>query len=58
MTFVHYWVNQHGVAAIEHIHIDRGVNGGIFCSDMLVLDESERCLKNFRFIGQNIWSDK
>jgi hypothetical protein len=42
MTKCHYWVGQHGVGDMEYALVDRGANGGICGTDMLVLEGSER----------------
>jgi hypothetical protein len=42
MTKCHYRIRQHDVADMEYALVDRGANGGILGTDMLVLEGSER----------------
>jgi hypothetical protein len=42
MTKCHYQVGQHDVGDMEYGLINRGANGGVCGTDMLVLDDSER----------------
>jgi hypothetical protein len=43
MTKCHYRVGQHDLGDMEYALVDRGVNGGICGTDMLVL-EGSKCL--------------
>jgi hypothetical protein len=42
MTVVQYCIGQHHITIMDKVLIDRGANGGICGSDMLVLEGSER----------------
>jgi hypothetical protein len=54
MTMVNYRVSQHDVTSMEHALVDRGANGGICGSDMVVLEGSERFVDVFGLAGHKV----
>jgi hypothetical protein len=52
MTHCHYRVGQHDVGDMEYALVDRGANGGICGTDMLVLEGSKRFVDVVGLAGQ------
>jgi len=54
MTRCHYRVGQHDVGDMEYALVDRGANGGICGTDMLVLEGSERFVDVVGLAGHTV----